>query len=218
LAGDERGPASGVTTVTARGVVALPVRRVDRELDAIDGVGDGGLAVDHRSFLPITGGRGRGTQPCASAGLSTVTAAGASVVTFDDIANLLNAVPAEDRYSGNCVVLLSPGAHIDLLQENPAMLTPWAAGFTEMGFRSGRFHGVVHGFPFAVDPALADPATTTKSVVAGNFRDAYLIRSVSLRVEQAAVPLNTDLVSLRAVLRADGRRMRTAACRALVHP
>lgn len=138
------------------------------------------------------------------AGLSTVAAAGASVVTFDDIANLLNGVPAAYRYSGRCTILLSPGAHIDLLQEDPTHA--WHTG-------------TIHGFPFRVDANLANPATTTKSVVAGDFASAYLIRLLPIRIDaDSAASSITDRVLIRVVLRADGHRMVTDAARALVHP
>jgi HK97 family phage major capsid protein len=142
------------------------------------------------------------------AGISnTVNAAGAAVCTFDDVAAVLNGVPAADRYSGDCTILLSPGAHIDLLEEQP--------------LHPGWMNGTIHGFPFRVDPALPDPATTVKgSVVAGNFRQAYAVRLAGLRIDSTGhgAGFATDQIHLRVVLRADGRRMRTGGLRALLHP
>ncbi len=79
--------------------------------------------------------------------------------------------------------------------------------------------GKLFGFNFRVDAQLADPATTTKSVVAGDFESAFLIRLVPLRIQlDKSVSFSTDKSSLRVVLRADSLRMVTGAAKALVHP
>jgi HK97 family phage major capsid protein len=163
-----------------------------------------GANVAFKLSADLWGGGGSTAPEGLLAGLSTVTAAGAAIVTFDDVAALLNGVPAAYRYSGRCTILLSPGAHVDLMEEQP--LHDWASG-------------TIHGFPFRVDAQLADPATTTKSVVAGDFETAYVVRLMPLRVEMNPKPhFNSDESSLRTVLRADGRRMVMNAARALVHP
>ena len=66
--------------------------------------------------------------------------------------------------------MLSPGAHIDLLEEAPTHA--WHTN-------------TIHGFPFRVDPELADPANDAKSVVAGDFRSAYVVRLLPVRIETA---------------------------------
>ena len=150
------------------------------------------------------GGSGTNEPEGLLASLSTVNAAGAAVVTFDDITNLLNGVPAAYRYSGRCTIMLSPGAHIDLLLEDPNYA--WHTG-------------TIHGFPFVVDPALADPATTTKSVVAGDISSAYIVRLLPLRIESDAKGKKaTDQIQIRCILRGDGKPMVPNAARALVHP
>jgi HK97 family phage major capsid protein len=165
-----------------------------------------GPSIAYKLSADLWNGAGPTTAPQGLlGGLSTVNAAGAAIVTFDDVAALLNAVPAAYRYSGRTTILLSPGAHIDLLEEQP--LHPgWA-------------NGTIHGFNFRVDPQLADPATTTKSVVAGDFETAFMIRLVPLRIQlDKSVHFGTDKSSLRVVLRADSLRMITGAAKALVHP
>jgi HK97 family phage major capsid protein len=100
--------------------------------------------------------------------------------------------------------MLSPGAHIDLLEEAPTHA--WHTN-------------TIHGFPFRVDPELADPANDAKSVVAGDFRSAYVVRLLPVRIETDADSASAnDNVRVRIVLRADGTRQVTDACRALVHP
>lgn len=188
------------------------------------------LAAEH--VAPLTArklstdlwGGGGTTEPQGLlAGLGTVTATNAASVSLADIARLLAAVPAADRFGSDCVVMMSPGAYDDLLdqQSNVAMtLAPATFGVypADLTAGGGRYHGIVHGVPFVVDPALAAPATTAKSVVAGNIRQAYAVRLAPLRVDVDKANASTDTITLRVVLRADGRRMRTGAAKALVHP
>lgn len=155
------------------------------------------------------------------AGLGTVTASAAGAVDLGDIVSLLAAVPAADRFGGDCVIFLAPGAYDDLLTDQAALgqhMFPLTMGMSLDDVRSQLFDGLLFGVPFVVDPALDDPATTKKSVVAGNIRQAYAIRLAPLRVDVDRTSVASDTVRLRTVLRADGRRMRTAAAKALVHP
>jgi hypothetical protein len=153
----------------------------------------------------ITGDGSSKPRGLASSGaLTAVTAGGASVVTFDDIAALLAGVPAAHRYSGRCHLLLSPGAHTDLLEEQP--LHAWHTNS-------------IHGVPFTIDTGIANPATTAISAIAGDFRSGYGIRLAPLRIDtDRRSGLANDQVMTRVVLRADGQPLLAAALRALVHP
>jgi len=140
------------------------------------------------------------------AAVGTAVAAGSAVVTFDDIAKLVAAVPEAYRYGGNCTTLLSPGAHIDLLLENPNH-----AWHTQ----------TIHGFPFRVDPGLPNPAAGVRSVVAGDFRQAYLVRTAPILAGagDGAVGLwENDMMRYRVNAPVGGRPMVVDAARALVHP
>lgn len=184
------------------------------------------LAAEH--LAPLTarklstdlwGGGGTTEPEGLLAGLGTVTAAAAGSVSLTDVANLLAAVPAADRFGGDCVIMLSPGAYDDLLAASTSSaLVPMTLQVTRDEIRQQTYGGHLFGVPFVVDTALDDPATTKKSVVAGNIAQAYAIRLAPLRVDVNRVSAASDTVSLRVVLRADGRRMRTAAAKALVHP
>jgi HK97 family phage major capsid protein len=188
------------------------------------------LAAEHvapilaRKLADDLWGGGGTTEPEGLlAGLSTVTAGAAATVTLADVAALLAALPAADRYSPDCVVMMSPGAHAELIEGQTGvgnLLAPASFGIrpTDLTAGGGVYHGIVHGVPYVVDAALAAPASAAKSVVAGNVRQAYAVRLAPLRVDVDKVSASTDTVALRCVLRADGRRMRTGAARALVHP
>jgi HK97 family phage major capsid protein len=190
------------------------------------------LAAEHvapilaRKLSSDLWGGGGTTEPQGLlAGLGTVTAAGASAVTLADVAKLLAAVPAADRFGGDCVVMMSPGAFEDIAESQASIgnfVAPAAFGIRPEDLSLGvpRYHGIITsaGVPFVIDPALAAPASAAKSVVAGSIRQAYAVRLAPLRVDVDKVSASTDTVSLRCVLRADGRRMRTGAARALVHP
>jgi HK97 family phage major capsid protein len=140
------------------------------------------------------------------AGLTTVTAAGAAVVAFADVANLLRQVPTAYRDQGTCSIILSPGALMDLVTES---ITKTSGLLTA---------DRILNFPYRVDGALAAPASAAKSVVAGDFSQAYLTRLAPLRIESATSADISERRQFRIVLRGDGKRMVTDACRALVHP
>ena len=75
------------------------------------------------------------------------------------------------------------------------------------------------GSPSASTPSWPTPANDAKSVVAGDFRSAYVVRLLPVRIETDADSASAnDNVRVRIVLRADGTRQVTDACRALVHP
>lgn len=173
-------------------------------------------AVARKASTDWWGGAGGTTAPEGLlAGLTTVTAAGAATVTLDDVANLLSNVPSEYAFTDRCAVLLAPAAYWQLRRQT---LGTSAAGGMAISSDTP-WNGRILGYRFRVDPALASPASAAKSVVAGDFSAAYVIRLLPLRVASAiGQTFNTDKTQIHVSMRVDGRRMLTNAARALVHP
>lgn len=142
---------------------------------------------------------------------TTVTAAGASTVTFADIETLIAAVPANYRHGGGAALVMHPAAYLALRNQKAS---------TGGSYMWDPTRGdTLFGFPVRVDNALAAPATTARSVVFGDFSQAYAIRLLPVRFatsDQQAFA--SGLVNAQVVIRADGRTMNTGAVRALVHP
>ena len=67
------------------------------------------------------------------------------------------------------------------------------------------------GFPLYENPAMADTATTAKSVIFGHL-PSYLVRQVGgIRVDSSSdFAFSTDLVTLRCILRVDGNLPQTS--------
>ncbi|MEN9504292.1 MAG: hypothetical protein RI958_218 [Actinomycetota bacterium] len=110
-----------------------------------------------RLSTDLWGGGGTTEPQGLLAGLGTVTAGATASVSLADIAKLLAAVPAADRFGSDCVVMMSPGALDDLLeqQSNVGMtLAPATLGVYPADPTAGvdRYHGLVRGVPFVVDP------------------------------------------------------------------
>lgn len=172
--------------------------------------------IARRASTDWWGGAGGTTAPEGLlAGLTTVTAAGAATVTLDDVGNLLSNVPSEYAFTDRCHVLLAPAAYWQLRRQT---LGTTAAGGMAISSETP-WRGRIMGHPFRVDPALAAPASAARSVVAGDFSAAYVIRLLPLRVVSAVGQMfNQDKTQIMIAMRVDGRRMLTNAARALVHP
>ena len=142
--------------------------------------------------------------------VSTVTAGAAATVAFLDVENLLNAVPAAYRTSGRCSIGMCPSAYMILRAiKDSSGAHVWPVNAPD----------VLYGFPVWIDNALPTPATTARSMVAGDFRTAYAIKLAPLKIARSSgQDLNTWLVQVRTVMRVDGKPLVTDACRALVHP
>lgn len=144
------------------------------------------------------------------ASLTTVTAAGASTATMADVEALLATVPSQYSTPDRLVLLMAPAAYLQLRKQKDSAgnyLWPANAPFELFGYRVD------------LDPALAAPASGTKSIVAGDFANAYAVRLLPVRVSTGRTQLFTaDAVQFMTTLRADGRVMVADACRALVHP
>ena len=62
------------------------------------------------------------------------------------------------------------------------------------------------GFPLNENPAMADPATTAKSVIFGHLPSYYVRQVGGIRVDSSTdFAFSTDLVTLRCILRVDGQ-------------
>jgi HK97 family phage major capsid protein len=63
----------------------------------------------------------------------------------------------------------------------------------------------VLGFPLIENPAMADPATSAKSLIAGHL-PSYLVRQVGgIRLDRSDdFAFSSDLVTFRATFRVDG--------------
>jgi len=62
------------------------------------------------------------------------------------------------------------------------------------------------GFPLSENPAMADPATTAKSVIFGHLPSYYVRQVGGIRVDSSTdFAFSTDLVTLRCILRVDGQ-------------
>lgn len=156
-------------------------------------------------------GVGGTTAPAGLAtAATTVAAAGAAVVTFADIENLIENVPAAYRTGGRFAIVMSPGAYMDLrIEKDSAGNFKWPPGAPD----------VLYGATVYQDNALAAPASAARSVVAGDFAAAYAIRMLPVRFAMATHnSFNAGLVNAMVTLRADGRTMITSAVRALLHP
>ena len=61
------------------------------------------------------------------------------------------------------------------------------------------------GFPLSENPAMADPATSAKSVIFGHLPSYYVRQVGGIRVDSSTdFAFSTDLVTLRTILRVDG--------------
>jgi HK97 family phage major capsid protein len=141
----------------------------------------------------------------------TVTAAGAATVTFADIETLVAAVPANYRHGGGAAFVMAPAAYLALRNQKASTGGSYMWDPTQ--------GDTLFGFPVRVDNALAAPASAARSVVFGDFAQAYAIRLLPVRFmtsEQQA--FSSGLVGAQVVIRADGRTMNTGAVRALIHP
>jgi len=62
------------------------------------------------------------------------------------------------------------------------------------------------GFPLNENPAMADPATSAKSVIFGHLPSYYVRQVGGIRVDSSSdFAFSTDLVTLRTILRVDGQ-------------
>ena len=62
------------------------------------------------------------------------------------------------------------------------------------------------GFPLSENPAMADPATSAKSVIFGHLPSYYVRQVGGIRVDSSTdFAFSTDLVTLRTILRVDGQ-------------
>ena len=62
------------------------------------------------------------------------------------------------------------------------------------------------GFPLNENPAMADPATSAKSVIFGHLPSYYVRQVGGIRVDSSTdFAFSTDLVTLRTILRVDGQ-------------
>lgn len=161
----------------------------------------------------LWGGDGTNAPEGLLAGLSTTTAASATVVSIDDVAALLGDLPAAAQSSPNLAIICNPAVWFDHL----AIETEGTSGAGGRSVPASVTRPSLWGIPVYFTSALAAPATTTKPLVVGDFGAAYLTGVAPLRIEtNTAGGFNGDTVSVRVTLRADGRRMYTAAARALV--
>ena len=74
------------------------------------------------------------------------------------------------------------------------------------------------GFPVYTSPSVAVAGSAVKSVLFGNFPEAYIIRDAGgVRLERSDdFQFDTDQVAFRAVIRTDGRGSYGKAIRAFV--
>lgn len=154
------------------------------------------------------GGRlvvGTGTnQPNGVVTAATVGKTGgagvAGMFTGDDLIDLFYSVIAPYRNSSSCAWMMKDSSIAGLRKiKDTTGQYLWAPGLTAGA------PDTVLGKPLVTDPNVAAVALSAKSVVFGDF-STYFVRQVeTLRFERSDdYAFNTDLVSYRAVVRADG--------------
>lgn len=154
--------------------------------------------------VDLWAGNGTTAPEGLTAGVTSgVTAASATVLAVDDVANALSDLP--DQYvNANTAILVSPSAFWDLRRQT---LGTSAAGGQAWDVSAGS--GELFGFRIRRESQLAATATGAVSAVVGDFTNGYMVRLAPARLEMShhGIGWDKDQSNLRLVLRADGRRL-----------
>ncbi len=171
--------------------------------------------VDLQSLLADLGGQalGRGmggyfitgtgsSQPKGITGTTNAnnkTAAGATAITAAELMDVQHGVATPYRANARWVMKDSTVKYIRKLTDSDGQFL-WAAGL-QVGTPD-----TLLGSPVTPDDGMAAIATGAISVVYGDFRAGYVVRLAGgVRIERSTeYAFNTDLVSYRFIVRADG--------------
>lgn len=156
----------------------------------------------------LWGGDGSAAPQGLLAGPTATTAASASTLVIDDVANSLSNLGAQ--YLPTAAILLSNGAYWQLRRQT---LGTSAAGGQAWPASAGM---ELFGLPVYVDGGLAAPSTGVKTACVGSFRHGYLVRMGPVQVAvDGGAHYDTDQLTLRVSFRSDGRRMNQSALRTI---
>lgn len=157
----------------------------------------------------LYGGDGSAAAQGLLAGPSATTAASASSLVWDDLLNALGSVGAQ--YWPTSSILCSGGGVIQLRRQT---LGTGAAGGQAVPLNAPLTEGFV---PIYADAGLATPATGVRTAIIGSFEHGYMVRMTPVEIEvSGGTKFETDQFVIKVKLRADGRRLNTAALRAVV--
>lgn len=146
-----------------------------------------------------------GVVTAATVGVTGATTGASGTFTADELIDLMFSVIAPYRNSPSCAWLMRDAtvARVRKLKDGQGQYI-W-----QPGLQAGAPDTLLSK-PLYTDPNVAAVATSAKSVVFGDF-STYFVRMVeSLRFERSDdYAFNTDLISYRAILRADGDQVDT---------
>lgn len=148
-------------------------------------------------------GQPNGVVTAATVGVTGATTGASGTFTADELIDLQYSVIAPYRNSPSCAWLMRDAtvARVRKLKDGQGQYL-WQPSI-QVGVPD-----TLLGKPLYTDPNVATVATSAKSVVFGDF-STYFVRMVeSLRFERSDdYAFNTDLISYRAILRADGEQV-----------
>lgn len=170
-----------------------------------------GVLQDTAYLVGDGSGKPAGLLPAAT----TVAAAGAAAITFDDLIELIYGVPAQYRRLGRNVFMVGDSTVKALrkIKDSQGQYV-WNASV-----QAGE-QDTIWGYPVVTSPDMPAVGTGNRSVLFGNFARAYIIRDVNGLAFQRLNELYAlnGQVGFRAWHRTDGRVRDASAVRALLHP
>lgn len=163
----------------------------------------------------FTTGAGGGALPqgLTVGGTTGVTAASATVVTTDEIINLVHSVDPAYRNSGNATWMFG-----DTVLGNVRKLKDTTNQYLwQPGMQAG-LPDRLFGYPIEINPDMPAPTTGNKSIAFGDFNQGYLIREVNgiqvIRFDERY--MDYLQVGFTAIARADGIVRNASAYKLLV--
>jgi HK97 family phage major capsid protein len=162
-------------------------------------------------------GKPRGVVTVATAGSQTVTSTtgvAGKPVNMDEILTLISKLPRQ--YRRGAKFLMNDSTTFTLLK----FKLNFSTGDNAYAWQPSLVPGgpdTLMGYPVIVDPNIAATAVNAASIILGNF-EYYYVRLVNdVRVEYSTeYAWDTDLISVKAVLRADGDAVDDSAFAAFV--
>lgn len=182
-------------------------------------------AIDLVSFLASQGGRAlgegfggdvatgsgsgapNGVVTAATVGHTQTTTGVAGVPQYDDLIDTIHSVISPYRRRSTAAFVMSDATLAAIRKLEDSQNRPlWVPSLT-----AGE-PSTLLGYPVVVDHNIADAATSAKSLVFGDLSGYFARFSGSIRVERSDdFAFNTDLVSWRFLMRADGDLVDTNA-------
>lgn len=190
-------------------------------IDLVDVIADGAareIGIDFGTHLTtgtgsdqpngfITAGGNGGTASGTASGLAPATFYGGG-----DVISLYMAVAAPYRSRGTWMASTGMVTKVRSFVDSNGhpIYNPLGEGI------SGSPFGSLLGRPLAENPAMADPASATKSIAFGDF-SRYVVRRLPLRVDiDPSFKFQNDQMSIRTILEGDGDLTDSAAVKYLV--